>query len=147
MKTVLFTLFLSLACLFTAQADNETVTTDTNRLPVVVRQFIHTHFPQVAISHLKIENNLLGVESYEVILTNGFDLEFDKKGAWKEIDGEHQTLPVSAIPVKIREYQQQHFPQLTVTSLKKESRGYEAQLSNGLEMKFDLQFNFIRLDD
>lgn len=137
-------------CLLSFQmafADKDEVSTDTNRLPAATRQFIHKHFPNTPVSHLKIESNLLGIQSYDVILTNGFDLEFDAKGNWTEIDGKQKPVPVSAIPPKIAEFQKNKFPKQQIVSIEKRAREYEIKLSNEIDVIFDLKYNFVRYDD
>lgn len=139
--------FCSVVMLQTTFADNDVVTTDTNQLPATARQFIRQHFQGINISHIKIESNLFGITSYDVILTNGFDLEFNKQGAWTEIDGQRKPIPVKAIPSPITEYREKHFADQSIISIDKDSNGYDVKLTNGLEIKFDPKFNFIRYDD
>ena len=147
MKRIILIMLCSIAILQTSFADNDVVTTDTNRLPAHSRQFIRQHFQGVDISHIKIESTLFGIKSYDVILTNGFDLEFDKQGQWTEVDGQRSPVPAKIIPAPVSDYQKKHFPQQQVISIEKDAKGYDVKLSNGLEMKFDLKFNFVRYDD
>ena len=80
--------FILVCCILSVQfsfADKKIYTTDTLQLPVAARQFINTHFSGVGISHIKIEKEFWEGNQYDVILTNGFDLDFDKNGEWKEI--------------------------------------------------------------
>lgn len=147
MKKIILMTLCCIAILQTSFADNDVVTTDTNRLPAHSREFIRQHFQGANISHIKIESSLFGIKSYDVILTNGFDLEFDKQGEWTEVDGQHSSVPAKIIPAAISDYQKKHFPKQQIISIEKNTKGYDVKLSNGLEIKFDPKFNFIRYDD
>ena len=68
-----------------ACAGNDKITSDTNVLPVSSRQFISDHFKDIPVSHIQIEKNLIRISSYDVILTDGTNVEFNHKGEWKEI--------------------------------------------------------------
>ena len=59
-----------------ACAGNDKITSDTNILPVSSRQFISDHFKDIPVSHIQIEKNLIRISSYDVILTDGTNVEF-----------------------------------------------------------------------
>ena len=79
-----------------ACAGNDKITSDTNVLPVSSRQFISDHFKDIPVSHIQIEKNLIRISSYDVILTdgtnveikldNGLEMTFDLKGNLIDID-------------------------------------------------------------
>lgn len=148
MKKVFLMMVGCIMMLQTAFADNDVVTTDTNHLPVATRDFIRKHFKELSVSHIKIEKNLLGIKSYDVILTSGCDLEFDKQGVWTEIDGKRTAIPETVIPTLILDYQKKNFANQQIVSIdKNDTRGYDVKLTNGLELKFDAKCSFIRYDD
>lgn len=147
MKRVFFMLVCSFLLLETAFADKKIYTTDTLQLPQAARQFIRTHFPGVGISHIKIEKEFWEGNEYDVILTNGVDLDFDKNGEWKEIDGHRTALPVSVLPQKIADYLKKNFPQASVVSIERERDGYEVKLADRREMKFTPDQDFLYFDD
>ena len=82
-----------------------------------------------------------------MILTNGFDLDFDKNGEWKEIDGHRNALPVTVIPEKMAVYLNKNFPGFSVISIEKDREGYEVKLSDGRELKFNREQLFIGYED
>lgn len=147
MKKIILMMFCSIAIVQSSSADNDIETTDTSRLPAHSREFIRQHFPEVNISYIKIENSLFGISSYDVILENGFDLEFDKRGEWTEIDGQRLSVPEKIVPTAISDYQKKHFPNQRIVSIEKDSHGYDVQLSNDLEIEFSRKFKFIRYND
>ena len=110
MKRVFFLIVVSLFLVQAVFADKKVYTTDTLQLPQTAREFIRKHFPATGVSHIKIEKEFWEGNQYDVILTNGFDLDFDKNGQWKEIDGHKTALPVSVLPAKTQIIYQRTFP-------------------------------------
>lgn len=140
---ILAGLLLAATALF---ADNEKITTDKSVLPSACRNFLSANFGQSEISHIKIESNLLGTKGYDVILTNGVNVEFDKSGAWKEIEARHAFIPLGILPDRIAGYIRKNFPDNTVISVDKDTREYEVKLNNDLELKFDRNGYFKKFD-
>lgn len=140
---IMVSLLLSTMAIF---ADNEKITRDKSVLPSVCRNFISANFEQAEISHIKIESNLLGTKGYDVILTNGVNVEFDKSGEWKEIEARHSSIPLGVLPERIAGYIRKNFPDNTVISVDKDTREYEVKLNNDLELKFDRNGNFKKFD-
>lgn len=142
--------FMFLGCMLLVQAafaDKKIYTTDTLQLPVTARQFIRTHFPEAAVSHIKIEKEFWKGNEYDVILTNGFDLDFDNDGQWKEVNGHQAAIPVSVLPSKIASYLKRNFPAIAVVSIDKDRDGFEVKLADRRELKFSPEQEFIRFDD
>ena len=121
-----------------ACAGNDKITSDTNILPVSSRQFI---------SHIQIEKNLIRISSYDVILTDGTNVEFNHKGEWKEIKRHGLPIPQAIIPEVIQDLIKKNYSSNKVVKIEKEIRDYEIKLDNGLEMTFDLKGNLIDIDD
>jgi len=145
-KISLFIMALVLS-IATIQADNETITQDASQLPAISREFVTTHFKGVNIAHIVIEKNLLGIKGYDVILTNGVDVEFNKSGEWKEVDGNHTIIPVAIIPANIANYIKVNYAGSEVVKIEKDWREYEIKLNNGLELTFDTKGNLTDIDN
>ncbi|MCD8030879.1 MAG: PepSY-like domain-containing protein [Bacteroides sp.] len=137
-------MFLLLAVPF-VHADD--ITKDETKLPAEARSFIKQHFSNMEISHIKIDKELLRADKYDVIFTNGIEIEFDHEGNWKEIDGKHHTVPSSVLPDKIRNYISSNFNGEHVTKVERTSSRYEVELNNDRTLKFDKDGNFLKLDD
>lgn len=134
-------LFLVLGViLFTgiSYADNDVYTTDVKALPENSRQFLTTHFNEVKVAHISIEKNWYGVKEYDVILTDGTEVEFSKSGEWEEIKRRNIAVPYSLLMPGMVEYIKTHFADNYVVSVEKDSREYEVKLNNGVELEFDL---------
>ena len=130
-----------------ACAGNDKITSDTNILPVSSRQFISDHFKDIPVSHIQIEKNLIRISSYDVILTDGTNVEFNHKGEWKEIKRHGLPIPPAIIPEVIQDLIKKNYSSNKVVKIEKEIRDYEIKLGNGLEMTFDLKGNLIDIDD
>ena len=134
MKKVL----LLLVCLFTLQtvvwADDDKPI-QVNQLPQTAQTFIKTHFPNNKVAMAKMETDWFD-KSYDVIFTNGDKLEFDKKGIWTEVNCKYSAVPVAVVPDAIK-----------MLKIERDKYDYEVKLSNGWEIKFDMQFNVIDIDN
>lgn len=116
------------------------------QLPQTARQFIQKHFSAQTVAVAKMETDFMN-KSYDVIFTNGDKLEFDKRGQWTSVDCAHNQVPVDILPAPIREYVGKMYPTAKVLQVELTDRkGYELELSNGLEIKFDKKMNVIDLD-
>lgn len=133
-------LIVSVACA------RDKVTRDVSLLPAGAQEMIQKYFPNSEISYLKIDKRLFRTEGYEVVLTGGTELEFDVKGQWKEVES-LQTVPDNIVPESIRKYIKQNYGSQGIKKIKHNRRGYELDLTNGMEMEFDNMGNFLRLDD
>ncbi|WP_394774159.1 PepSY-like domain-containing protein [Flavobacterium sp.] len=125
---------------------NEVVVNPTT-LPATAQTFLSTHFPAVTVILAEKQNNAsINGSIYDVSLSNGFEIDFDINGNWIDIDGNNQAIPVALIPEKIRTYVTSNYPNQFVTSIDNERTYTEIELSNNLELVFDLQGNFLRID-
>lgn len=145
MKKVL----LLLVCLFTLQtvvwADDDKPI-QVNQLPQTAQTFIKTHFPNNKVAMAKMETGWFD-KSYDVIFTNGDKLEFDKKGVWTEVNCKYSAVPVAVVPEAIKKYVATNYPDAKMLKIERDKHDYEVKLSNGWEIKFDMQFNVIDIDN
>ena len=114
---------------------------DPAQLPKAATELVQKHWPSCVIDFAYID----GVE-YEVLLSDGTIIEFNKNGEWKDMkctDG----LPVTVIPMNITRYITNRFPKQLIIKCEKMRRGYEIELTNGLEIQFDLQGRVTHVDD
>ena len=146
MKKFFSILAIVLGTTFSACA-GDVVTRDVNMLPSNARKSLQTNFPKNKISYIKIDKELLKKDKFEAVLTDGSKVEFDHNGNWTEVDCNRNAVPAAYIPAKIRSYLKTNFPAQKVTKIERDRRKYDLELDNGLDAKFDLQGNFLRLDD
>lgn len=136
------------ACLFSlltvAHADDDKPIQVT-QLPQVAQKFLKQLFTGNNIAMAKLEKDFLD-KKYEVIFTNGDKVEFDKKGNWKEVDCKYSVVPAEIISAKIQKYVTTNYPDIKILKIDRDKKDYEIELSNGLELKFDLAFNLINIE-
>lgn len=114
-------------------------------LPANAQAFLKTHFGSKKPSYILQDKEILSTE-YKVQYNSNIEIEFDKKGNWKEVDGKSSKIPSSIIPKKIASYVKANFPKEKITKIELGSSGYETKLTNGLELKFNLKGDFTKID-
>jgi len=149
MKKIVFALFsvvsLTLMLSLTSMKDDDKPISFA-QLPKVAQQFVKANFTS-KVSLVTLDNDLIG-KSYEVILENATRIEFDGKGNWKEVDAEHGVVPKKIVPNAISSYVAKNFSGTSIKQIEKRRRGgYQVELSNGLELTFDSNLKFVRIDD
>lgn len=135
-------LITNMAC-----ADNDKVTNNINELPQVSRTFLSNYFNGNKVSHIKIDKDLFLIDSYNVILTDGTSVEFNREGEWKEVKSFQQNIPDTLIPAEVKQYVSQNYPSQKIMTVERGKRKVSVDLANGLELKFDLNGNLIDIDD
>jgi len=117
-----------------------------DRLPDAAGSFINEYFAENTISYIKKDRGLANI-SYEVVLQDGTEIEFDKSGNWDSIDCKRNAVPAGLVPDAISEYVQVNFPGQLIVKIDREAFGYEIELSSDLELKFDKNGKMLEIDD
>lgn len=142
--TLIATMFIGTSVACSKLDDDRPITID--KLPTAVKTFVDKHFAGLEISYAKLDRNF-GDNEYEVVLSNGSKIDFSSNGEWKEVDCERGEVPASIIPEKIASYVAKSYPGTKVEKISRSKRYYEVELHNDLELTFDKEFNFLRVDD
>lgn len=146
MKKLLLFLALAAGVATMAQA-RDTYAHDSSVLPEAARTTIANNF-KAGVSVVKIDKDFGRVSEYEVILDDGTEIGFDRNGNWDNVEVHNtKTVPSTMVPQGIRDAVAKMQPKQRIVGIDKERRGYDIELSNGVEMKFDLNGNFLRYDD
>lgn len=142
-------LVLLLVCMFAIQtmvmADNDKPI-QVNQLPAKAQTFISTHFKNHKVAMAKEESGVF-YKSYDVVFTNGEEVEFDKAGDWKEVKCRQSEVPAAIVPEAIRNYVKTNYPGTKILQIELDKKEYEIRLSNRLEITFDSQMRVIDIDD
>ena len=117
-----------------------------DKLPAAAQSFIKEYFPETAISYAKKDAEL-SKTTYEVTLQDGTEIDFNSKGEWDKVDCKRAAVPAALVPAFIAEYVQTSFPGQIIVKIDKERYGYEIELGNDLELKFDKNGNLLNIDD
>ena len=135
MKKMTF-LFVSLFVLNVAVWAGNDRPIQITEMPKVAQEFIKTHFTGKSVALAKVETEFME-KNYDVIFTNGDQLEFDKKGNWMKVDCAHSQVPEAVIPVAIQQYVSQHYPGVKVVKIElTDHKGYDVDLNNGIDIEF-----------
>lgn len=142
-------LVLLLVCMFAMQtmvmADNDKPI-QVNQLPAKAQTFLSTYFKDHKVAMAKEESGVF-YKSYEVVFTNGEEVEFDKAGDWKEVKCRQSEVPAAIVPEAIRNYVKTNYPNTRILQIELDKKEYEIRLSNRLEITFDSQMRVIDIDD
>lgn len=114
-------------------------------LPQTVQTFLQTNFEGVAVSYAKSSPR-----EWEVLLTDGSELEFSKDGQWKSVEMRHAAVPagiLATLPAPILSYTEASFPGIPFEKVKRFRRGYKVELANDLELTFNSEGVFKNIDD
>jgi len=100
------------------------------------------------VSVVKMEKTLGRISEYEVILSDGMEITFDRDGNWENVETANtQSVPSAFVLSPISSYVKKHHPGMRIVGIDKERSGYDVELSNGIELKFDKVGSFLRYDD
>lgn len=116
------------------------------QLPANVKTFAKTHFPKLTIQSAEKDAEYNGTE-YEVRLSDGTKIKFDKKGNWDEVDCGVGAVPATIIPAPIATYVKANYPSQKIIQIERDKGKYEVELSNRLELKFDKKGRFLKIED
>lgn len=116
-----------------------------DEFPEKITSFVETHFPDQRIVSIEEEKDRRKTE-YEVKLDDRTELEFDQNFAIKKMDSD-AGLPDAVLPDKIVKYVAQNYPGRKIEEWKMKRKYQEVELDNSLELEFDHDGNFLRIDD
>lgn len=146
MKRLALIIALTLGFAATASA-KDNYYHDASVLPEAAKTTISNNFKS-KVSIVKIDKKLGKVSEYEVILTDGSEISFDSKGNWENVEtNKSSSVPSGFVPKAISEYVKKNQPDTHIVGIDKERSGYDIELSNGVDIKFDKDGRFIRYDN
>ena len=146
MKKILILLAFVLTLGISATA-RDAYSHDASTLPQAAQATVKANF-KANISFIKAEKEIGRISEYEVVLTDGTEISFDRHGNWKNIEtARDKTVPKVFIPSAITDYVAKNHHGVKITGIEKERSGFEVELANGIDMKFDKNGNFVRYDD
>ena len=138
---LLFIALLSMMVTSVAFADDKPIPVE--KLPAAARTFVDTNFPGKKILYAEKDWN-----SYECRLDDGTKIDFTSKGEWKQVDCHGMSAaPAVLVPEAIKQYVETNFSNCMITKIDKERHGYDIELSNDLELRFNHQGALIGMDD
>jgi len=145
MKKYLFLMLLPMV-IGLASCDYHDKVIDKGDIPTKTTMFIADYFPGCEIVAIDKDRDLAGV-SYDVVLSCGVRLEFDAKGEWKEVDCEPNQVPDGIVPTKILDYVVSKYADNYIVKIERDWYSYQVELDNDVELMFDNDGNFKRIDN
>lgn len=118
-------------------------------LPQEAQEFLSTYFPKGKVSMIKVDKHLFKKTDYDVKLVNGTKIEFNNKGKWTSVDCKTRQVPEVLVIKPIQRYADKQFPGTKIVKIEKKTLGFEIELSDGVELKFDRlgTFKSMSMDD
>lgn len=125
--------------------DDYKTSLDLSEIPVEIMDFVDTHFEGISIIRAIQEDDKNAIV-YKLYLEGHLELEFNEVYEIIEIDG-HTKLPDSVIPAPILEYVSIHYSNNVITDWELKRNTQEVGLDNNVDLIFDLEGNFIKIDN
>ena len=144
MKKILFIL-VTITLSLTACADNDQLV-EYAELPVVAQMFIRKYFNPSDVSYIEREREGMHLE-YNVYLKDATEIDFDHQGNLQSIDCRRNAVPEGIVPELITSFVSLHHPDQIIVEYAIGYRFLTVEISNGLDLVFDLEGHFVRVDD
>lgn len=129
----------------TACADHEYLVEFAD-LPISAQNFIQKYYNANDIVYVECEHEGMRHE-YNVRMRDATEIEFDLHGTLESIDSKMSPLPPGIVPKVVVDYLKLHYAGRYVVKYAIDYRNIEIELDNDLELLFDLEGNFLRMDD
>lgn len=130
---------LSIA-LWSCSDDDEPV--PITKLPSSSQTFLNTYFDNVDIISVTKDK-----DDYEVLLSNGYSVEFNTSGEWTDVDAPvGKTVPTGFYPAAIDTYISSAYSGSGINEISRIDRGYEVELLNGTDLYFSADGTYIGID-
>jgi Putative beta-lactamase-inhibitor-like, PepSY-like len=142
MKTKIIFAVLLLFMAMTAIAQKRISVAD---LPPGANEFIAKHFPKAIVSKAKKDWEH-GEKGFEVILSDGTEVEFWKDGSWREIDGRGKPIPTAFIAPSIVEYVNKNYPNHKITHIDYGHKDVDVDLTGKIDLEFTKDGQFLKAD-
>lgn len=144
MKRFFTLLMVSVFCLSAISGCKSVVTFE--QLPTEAQTFLTENFSASPVSYAVKECN-----EYDVVLTDGTEIEFNGKGEWESVDMNHGAVPatvLATLPPSIVSHLTTSFANVPVEKVKKGFwPAYKVELLNDLEIEFNSKGVCTKVDD
>lgn len=146
MKKFILTMMLMLG-IVTAMSAADTYAHDASVLPEAAKNTIKNNF-KAKVSVVKIDKTLGRIDDYDVTLSDGTEIEFDRSGNWKNVETSvNSSVPKGFLPKEAVTFINAKHNGKKVVGIEKKRYGYEIELSDGIDIQFDKNGKFIKYDN
>lgn len=118
-----------------------------SELPQSAQQFVKTYFAGKDPVVVKMDRDGLSKE-YEVVFADGSKAEFDGKGAWKEVQSV-AGISSDIVPARILSQLKTGGYMdggVKVVKIERDNKGYDLELSSGMEFEFNKNMQLVDID-
>lgn len=115
-------------------------------LPEPVNAFLQQHFPGKTVAMVETDSEYAGVE-FEVTLNDGTEVNFRPNNDWDKVECRASAVPAALVPATIAKYVKANFQAVPIVKIDREAFGYDIELGNGVELKFNPNGQFMGYDD
>lgn len=145
MKKIIFIL-VAVLCTAGVISARDAYLRDSNALPVAAQAVLKKNFKS-KVSLIKVDKDFGRISEYEVILTDGSEVSFDRDGNWKSVEVRSDaSVPKAFILAPISRYVQTHHKGTRIVGIERSANKYEVELSDGVDIEFALDGAFKRYD-
>ncbi|KAA6225159.1 MULTISPECIES: PepSY-like domain-containing protein [unclassified Campylobacter] len=109
-----------------------------NQLPANAQSFINTYFKGVTIGLVKKD-----LDSYDVTLADGTEIDFIITGEWKDVDGKYKAIPTDFLPANVVQKASSTQAGAQIIQVEKEVHGYKFKFNNGMKVYTDANGNIL----
>lgn len=134
------------AGIMAAVAGEKVITT--TQLPQKAQTFIKKHYSGTQVALVKEDKEIISTD-YEVIFADGSKVEFNASGDWKDVTSLTE-VPAAVVPQEIATFiatNNYNANGVKIVKIDRDRSGYDVELSNGLELEFNPQFQLVDIDD
>ncbi|MBR5843082.1 MAG: PepSY-like domain-containing protein [Bacteroidaceae bacterium] len=142
-NALLSAMFISISIFVFAERREKEIKIE--ELPQSVQQFVTSHFDEATITSARI----VKYGYHKVLLSDGYELLFDRQGKWLKISNDiGKELPssiMSLLPQAAQMYMADKYPNYHLSSIERNSHGYEAKIdgTHAMKIHFDPKGKFI----
>ncbi len=142
MKTKL--VLASLLCASALYADRDSLIVAPNALPAPAQSFLSQHFKGANIALVKKD-----MDSYDVTLNDGTEVDFTLNGDWKDVDGQYKPIPTTFLPNGLAAKVQAAHNGAQIIDVERQISGFKLKLNNRMKVYTDTAGNILgqKFDD
>ena len=119
--------------------------------PADIDTYVSNNYPNDSIDEVYKEDLSNGTSKYEVELSSDIELYFDANGNYLGMDDDNDSVSLSNLPQSIKDYVNNNHSGESIVKAELEMEDgqdvYEVYLSNGMELYFDTNGNYLSMDD
>lgn len=102
-----------------------------NDLPSAAKKFLSSYFGKVKVDRVEKDR-----DSYEVRLSNGVEIEFERNGQWEKVEARRGGfIPTGFIPRAVLSSIKKEYPRANIVKIEKERGGYDIELDNRMDLE------------